>query len=382
MNIKFKKEDIVLITIAVIVVLLYITAFICFISTAKHKSNQSIIVTKKQANTNNIEVQQNNSDAGQEATTTEWRCLGDDEEAGFYSRWKGFNTDSLPEKYPLEVIIRDKVSKAEKNKIIIDNIRENYHPVEVRKCGIYILREFNFDKKKFKLLSGYSMALWKYDYNINKEKFIIFREKYIDSDFDSGYSYDFRVSPNEKYIVLEKGYWGGKDENYSIVIKDLNTKEDIFVLQHREILEKYPKMDATFDFREWTSDSRYFWGAITMGAHAFGYFRIDTKNWTYDIYEPPLGQMGGEKLNIETGWVTHHTDLVWTGIHQLTEELRAERREQGIGTKFYLYNLFTKKKILVYETDEPIFFTKPEWISDTEVEYKLPSGEKKVYELN
>ncbi|MCK4553953.1 hypothetical protein KAU19_03245 [Candidatus Parcubacteria bacterium] len=375
MNIRFKKEDVVIITIAIIVVLLYIAMFICFISTTK------IAITKKQANTNNIEAQQKNNGVEQEATTTEWKCLRDDEEAGFYSKWEGFDTDSLPEKYPLEVIIRDKVSKAIKNKIIIvDKIRENSYSAQVRKCGIYVMRMFNYDSSKTKQNVGYKNEIWRYDYLGQGELLILLSEK--PKEFISYYSPVFRVSSNEQYITLTSGTL--YDDDYSLTIKDLNTKEDVFILKMSDIAQRYYNSDSpfgNFDMKEWTSNSQYFWGQIAAAANNIGYFCVDTENWTYEFYESPQGQMGGEKLNIETGWVTHHTDLVWTGVHQLTEELKEERREQGIGTKFYLYNLFTKKKILVYETDEPIFFTKPEWISDTEVEYELPNGEKKIYKL-
>jgi len=44
--------------------------------------------------------------------------------------------------------------------------------------------------------------------------------------------------------------------------------------------------------------------------------------------------------------------------------------------------LFTKEDRLIESTKEdPIWFYKPEWISENELEYELPSGEKKIYNI-
>ena len=33
------------------------------------------------------------------------------------------------------------------------------------------------------------------------------------------------------------------------------------------------------------------------------------------------------------------------------------------------------------ETDEPLYSFKPEWISDTELQYEMPDGEIRIYKL-
>lgn len=308
---------------------------------------------------------------------SEWRCLEEGEEAGFYDKLDDFKLSGIPEEYPLKVIVRDKETKEDVNNIVIDNIFENYRPVELHDCGVYVVKLFNYDPKKTKQNIGYKDEFWKYDYSGKGKSLILLSEK--PDEYVSYYGPVFRVDPLERYVVLEKGH--SDKEYYALVIKDLETKEDVFILDYREMLKNYPELLGGFGMKEWTRDGRYFFGDIFYGANVSAYFRIDTETWTYEIFDVPEGQMGGDQLNVETGWVTNHTGTFWTGEYDSTKSIEAKMRSQGIGTKFYLYNLLTKEKILVYETDEPNWYTKPQWLSETEVEYELPSGEKRVYEL-
>lgn len=373
MSIRFKKEDVALIIISVLAI--FVFALIMYQSLNEVKRSFAVV-----SNVNNVpdinNISNNNQKEDRIVTTTEWRCLGEDEVAVYpvekgTHKWLG-----IPE-YPLTIFVKNNNTGEEIFSFKIDNIRQVSRSVEVCKCGVYVVKLFNYDFQKTQKKLGYRSELWKYDYTGNGVSIILMSEK--PDEFVSYYSSSFRIDPLERYVALIKGYYG--KEYYSLIIKDLETKEDVFVLSHSKLLKQYPEMKGTFDFREWTKDGRYFYGAISAGAIVQGFFRIDTENWKYEVFEVPEWIGGGDQLNVETGWVTYHTDMVWTGIYDMTEAIKQERREQGIGTKFYLYNLFTKKKILVYETDEPIFFTKPKWISDTEVEYETEEGEKKVYEL-
>ena len=46
-----------------------------------------------------------------------------------------------------------------------------------------------------------------------------------------------------------------------------------------------------------------------------------------------------------------------------------------------LHNLFTKERVLLETVSDPGWFYKPQWISDTELQYTMPSGEVKIYKL-
>jgi len=54
-------------------------------------------------------------------------------------------------------------------------------------------------------------------------------------------------------------------------------------------------------------------------------------------------------------------------------------QEDGLKSELHLRHLPTGKDILVASVDEPLWRFSPKWISDTELEYTLPSGAKKTF---
>lgn len=281
-----------------------------------------------------------------------------------------------------DIIISNKNNEQELYRFQIElPLPDHYHPIELHNCGVYAVKTFGYDYNNHTSLAGYKAEIWKYDYSGKSKKLVLLDEDAVGNlkGYKHFFSSDFRVSHNEKYIILVKDYIGKDD--YSLVIKDLNTQKDIFVLSMKNITEQYPNIAGSFGLDQWTEDSRYFWGDIFDGAYVNGYFRIDTQNWKTDIYEAPDGAMGGSPLNINIGYLPIQPGQVWTGDYQLTEELKEQDRKEGKKSELYLYNLFTKKKILVETTDEPLFWFKSRWFSDTELEYELPNGEKRVYQI-
>ncbi|PIT97340.1 hypothetical protein COT77_01990 [Candidatus Berkelbacteria bacterium CG10_big_fil_rev_8_21_14_0_10_41_12] len=306
-------------------------------------------------------------------------CLKEDEQADFKIERLGKYPSIEYDKGFVEVVVKEIGTDKEITKFKIDNIinPSHYHLVELHRCNVYVIRVFNYDPSKTEQDPGYKDEIWIYDYKGSGKSLILLSEK--PEEFIPYYSLDFRIDPKEKHIILVKGYLGKED--YSLIIKDLNTKEDVFVLVAKEIFKQYPNIIGNFNMREWTKDGRYFWGDIFDGAYVLAYFRIDTQSWKYDIYEAPDGAMGGFPPNIDTGYVPIQPGQVWTGDYQLTQELKEQYRKEGKKSELYLYNLFTKEKIFIETTDEPLFSFKPKWISDTELEYYLPSGERRVYNI-
>jgi len=308
-------------------------------------------------------------------------CLSENEQADFKIERLGQYPSVEYDKGFIEVIVKDVATGKETTRLKIDDIinPSHYHPVEIHKCGVYVIKEFNFDFEKYKPLPGFSVEFWRYQYNGDGEKLLILAGENRNTEAKVDYSYDFRIDPHETYLVLEKGYLGRED--YSLVIKNLKTKEDVFTLLAKSIAEQHPNIIGVFDMREWSENGRYFWASISDGAYVNGYLRIDIQDRKVDIYEAPDGAMGGMPLNINTGYVPIQPGLVWTGDYQLTQEIKEKERKEGKKSSLYLYNLFTKEKILIETTDEPQFFFKPKWLSDAELEYYLPSGERRVYNL-
>jgi len=300
------------------------------------------------------------------------------------------------EKSPLgggvvQIFIKDKDTNQEKFSFQTENIIESYHPMELHKCAIYVIKEFNFDEKKHKPLPGYSVELWRYQYNDNGEgeKILAIAGEDNSGNFIVYYSYDFRIDPLERYLTLMKGYLGSSD--YGIVIKGLKTLNDIFVLEMTEIERQHPEIVGNISFitgvgnikyNGWSDGGRYFWVDTHYGAVRLGFIRIDTTNWKYEIFPAPQDVLGGDTLNVENGYITVHPGNVWIGIAEINEEEKERRRKEGIGTELYIENLITKERHFVDKTDEPLWYFKPKWLSDTELEYELPTGEKKIYKIN
>ena len=287
------------------------------------------------------------------------------------------------ENVPLvDIIIKvnDKNTKETIQVFKIEKIFKTSTSIELHHCGVYVIREFNFDFKKYKPLADFSVEIWKYRYKDKRgERLLVLAGENNINKIEVNYGYDFRVDSNEKYIVLGRGYLGKED--YALVIKDLKTKEDIFELSAESIQKQNPNIVGVFDLLEWSEDGRYFWGSVSMGAYVSGYFRIDTTNWKVNIFDAPNGAMGGSRLNINTGNLPIQPGQVWTGDYQFTQELKEKYRKEGKFSSLYLYNLFTENQILLATTSEPLWWFKSQWISDTELEYYLPSGEKQIFRV-
>jgi hypothetical protein len=257
------------------------------------------------------------------------------------------------------------------NKIIfgfqIENIVPNhYHPYEIHRCGIYLVREFNVDYKKGKPLPNFRMEVWRYWYNGIGEKLV--EEN------------DFRVDPLERYIVVEQSYLGQPD--YALVIKDLSTKEDIFVLTLNDIKNINPEVQlGSFNLGKFTEDGRYLWGTLFIGALDTAYYRIELDTWKTEVFSPPPDiPSGAERATNFTGWLAYADITSFTGLEGITEQIEEKARREGRMKNLWIYNFFTKEKIKIASAD-PGWRFNLKWISDTELEYYLPSGERKIYKI-
>ena len=301
------------------------------------------------------------------------RCLDENEKVSYKGEEK---ENTLVD---ITVFINDKITEKELSSFKISDVYKNYHPIELHTCGIYVIKFFNYTPKKSKQESGFRAEIWKYQYNGQGNNLLLLWKKNKDGSTTGDFSPDFRVDPNEHYVVLLKGYFGSSD--YAIIIKDLKTLKDVFSLPMTEIEKQKPELAQDIVFENWTKDSRYFWANTHAGANTLGFIRIDTQTWKFDLLSAPADVLGGDALNIENGYITIHPGNVWYGIDEPTNEEIARRKKQGIGTELYVENLFSGKRYLVDKTDEPLWYFKPQWISDTELQYEMPNGEKRIYKI-
>jgi len=254
-------------------------------------------------------------------------------------------------------------------------IPDHYHPVELHKCHIYTTKSFGYDYKSKRALPDYRLELWGYQYDGDGGSVV-----YLSGPVSgSGYGTDFRVDPSETYVVLEKSYLGNPD--YALVIKSLSTKEDALVLPLKNIIDRYPSLGGSFGMNQWTKDGRYFWANIFDGANVLAFLRIEKGTWKYDVFPAPKGTMGGDALNAELGYITYDTGASWTGDVEFDKKIKEDWRAQGKKVSFYVYDLPTKSEKLLATIDDPIWHFQPQWISDHELQYTLPDGEKKIFRV-
>lgn len=278
-----------------------------------------------------------------------------------------------------KIFVKDKNSGGEKFSFLIKiSSPRHYHPVEIHRCGTYAMRTFGYDYKKRVPLKDYRREFWKYDYKKKGRPLIIDSAKWSYENILG----DFRVSPDEKYVFLIKSYLGKDD--YALVIKDLKTKEDAYELKLKEILEKHTDvMPGSIGLGIFTPDGRYFWGDIYDGARETAYYRIEMETWKTEILPLPKDIPAGvERAWSFLGYVAYADFPTFFGIDEVAKQEQEKFKKEGREKHLYLYNLRTKEKKLLASTPDPARRFNIKWLSDTELEYELPAGEKKIYEID
>ncbi|OHA46770.1 MAG: hypothetical protein A3A80_02855 [Candidatus Terrybacteria bacterium RIFCSPLOWO2_01_FULL_44_24] len=86
-------------------------------------------------------------------------------------------------------------------------------------------------------------------------------------------------------------------------------------------------------------------------------------------------------LNVERGFITYDDGPPWTGVHELSKEIEDQWRQERKEVHFFLYDLINRKQTLLETIDDPSWFFQPKWISGIELQYTMPSGEKKTYTI-
>jgi len=267
-----------------------------------------------------------------------------------------------------DVFIKEKDTNKQIFKFRISNIvPDHYYSYEAHRCGIYMVREFNYDYKREKPLPGFKMEVWRYSYDgVGK--------KIVEEN-------DFRIDPTESYIVLIKSYLGKPD--YALVIKDLKTQEDVFVLKYSDLINKYSAPQGYLRLGRWTDDGKYLWGTLFIGAFDTAYYRIEAGNWQAKVFSPPPDMpSGAERTTSFAGYIAYADFPTFFGIDIIAKQEQERFKQEEKEKHLYVYNLFTKEKELLATVADPAWNFKPNWLSDTELQYELPTGEKKIYRIN
>ncbi len=158
----------------------------------------------------------------------------------------------------LEEEIERQIKEKNRFNFPIPNVAGGGSPPDILKCGVYIVRKFSEP--------GYE--LWRYDYTGKGTKFIIlsaFDEKGNPiGGTENFYSSDAKVDPTETYVALVRN-WVGDSQNHALVIKNLKTMKDEYVITLKELVEKFPDAGGSFNVDYW-GEERFGTGDI-LGFH-------------------------------------------------------------------------------------------------------------------
>lgn len=298
-------------------------------------------------------------------------CLANDEIVDYTIDEKYAKEIKIPA-VPTTIYIKDKSSDTVRYSFVIDNFLPM---IRVQKCGVYVVKKFSENDYT------YNDELWRYDYNgIGTKIFTLasFKDKKL-----NGISYGtaFTIDPQEKYISLERSYLGQPD--YALVIKDAKTLADVFVLTLDNVKKINPNIqNGIFGLGNWAPDSKYLWGTLFDGALDTAYIWVKTGSWKVEVFSPsPDLPSGAERIINFSGYVAYADFPTFFGIDIIAKQEQEKFKEEGRQKHLYLYNLRTKEKKLITNTADPTWRFNIKWLSDTELQYEMPNGEKKVYTI-
>jgi hypothetical protein len=233
------------------------------------------------------------------------------------------------------------------------------------------------------LSSDFSEAVWRSDYAGKQEKILTL------ADWPQGqkeasvyYAYDFRVDPSEKYIALERSYYPQPD--YAIVIKNLDTKKDAFVLPLSEMQKIDHSAYGSFELGRWFTlgGDTYLWGDIIDGAYASAYYRINRDTWQVDVWPTPNDfNSGVERASSPYGYLAYVNIPTFTGFAEITQDILDDAVKKGIKKGLKVANLKTGK-VETIESIDPHYSFDMKWLDDWKtLQYHMPDGTVKTYTI-
>ena len=257
---------------------------------------------------------------------------------------------------------------------------------ELHQCAIYIHNGTGLNPVNGKADPGYFWSLWKYPYYIESDgdELVKFSENLTGKREDSKkyYGTQFRINPSETFISLERGYPGSPD--YALVIKDIETKEGVFALSMKNVVEKQPSAAGTFSVGKWVErpEGEYLVSEIFDSARETAFVYIKTDTWESAVYPTPQDlQAGVERAYAPFEPMIAYTDIItWAGFKEVTDAIMDEYLAEGVKKHLTVQDLKTGERIVLEEV--PLVRDhkfKLLWLSDTELQYVLPSGEVKTW---
>jgi len=348
-----------------------------------------LIVSKQLPQPKSVQIDQNQAVANalpssqdkETITNVEPKCLADEEEASYQIIKK--KTDGGEGVAVVE--IKNKKTSEKLHSFEINVLQtQHYHPIELHHCYVYATRDFNYDWDAHKPLQNYSTEIWRYDYLGRGMSVVLLDKDALGGmkEYQHFFSNDFRIDPQEQYIALERSYLGTDD--YALVIKDLDTKEDAFVLTLKMLSEKYPDIQlGSFGLGQWDEGGENFRGDIFDGARENAYYHIDMSTRQFEALLTPSDILAGVERasNVQKGYLAYADFPTFFGMDIVATQEQDQFRKEGKVKHLYIYNLRTKEKELLAQTSDPEQRFNIKWISNAELQYELPGGETKIYTI-
>lgn len=306
-------------------------------------------------------------------------CLSDNEIADFDYKAGLYDSTGvkLPSNATTTIFIKDKNTNEELFRFTITDVEINSPSLEIHKCGVYVMRNFDFDKKE-----GIHKRheLWRYTYD-KKSEIILTNEVFFKI-----YGLSFLIDPSENYLTLTRYYQGHPD--HAVVVKNLKTSqlEDVLIIRPDDIWQKLLQLRKERDVEAigWSGDGKYLWGGSQQNLTDTAYFRIninDKNKETLEVFPMPEDAVHYGPPRVDIGYIWYIYGAPWVGFYEMGEKIYDEWQKEGKKEILYLYNLFTKEKITLAAADDPRWTFKPRWLSDNKLRYQIPSGETKIYEI-
>jgi len=303
-------------------------------------------------------------------------CLSNNEIVDFDYNIDLYNTRSvkIPDKLTTTIYIKNKDTGQEIYRFVINDVRTNADTLEIHQCGVYVIRNFDFDEKK-----GFykKHELWHYTYE-GKGAILMNNEEL------QPYGLYVRIDPLETYFASDQFYLGHPD--HAIVVKNIKSPllEKILIVRPLDIWQRSPQLtkERRVGVMGWSKDGKYLWGGSESQTD-YAYFRVNINNKNeLDVFVMPEDAVHYGPPRVDTGYIWYICGPPWVGIYEMTQQIYEEWRKEGRKVSLFLYNLFTKEKIILVTIDDPEWDFKPKWLSDSELQYELPTGEKKIYTIS
>jgi hypothetical protein len=212
-------------------------------------------------------------------------------------------------------------------------------------------------------------VLWQYDTGGRGE--VLLPVLSLDELQQENYDPRYLIDSTGNYLALNRFEGGSK----ALVIWSISPFKILKEVPHAVIFDGVEPWIQT-----WSANS--LWLTRDEGALIFEFAKINLTTNEISHFPLPDGSMGGDAFNFETGWITYNPYSFWSGETISTKEEQLKRLKEGNVSELHVYNLFTMEDRLIESTKEdPLWYFKPRWISDNELQYVLPNGDQKIYSV-